>query len=660
MIRASGILIVSTEGKALFLKRSPVGDMAGAWCTPGGKLEDGEDSVTAAVRETLEETGYKVPQAKLVKWTRRISAAQPLAQPPGQSPTSTRLEDQLSDAAQAPATMDAPSEVDFTTYLLKDVEEFVPTLDAEHVAYSWTPLDQPPEPLHPGVRVALDRFQMNELGIAQAIAAGELTSPQWYENIALFAIRITGTGVAFRQEKKDAKGKVVQEAEFVHRDKSHYLTEEFLARCNGLPVILEHPKKSVILNTEEYKERTIGSVFLPFIAGEEVWAVAKIYDQAAASMMENEQVSTSPAVVWRDPDANNTVELENGQKWLIEGKPSLLDHIAVCWQGVWDKGGDPKGVTSATIRGDDDMKTPAEIEADVAAAVLANAKKYEGVIEGLQNVVTGLQTRLDAQDKARADAEEKEKEERKDSAGKRVDAFKFSGRKDGESDEDMKGRRDAEEEKLRCDMEEAGETKEMAADKAKRRRDSADEEDTKEAKAKADAAEAEENEKKGKEVADSVESLRKQLDELKAQMPKAHTDTDLNAIARVQARADEVMTLLGSRARPILPGESLLSYRRHFVTTLKEHSDRWKDKDLTVVAADEGIFTAIEDQVLTDALSKAKSPAAVKAGELRMTSRSDGMGHTINTFDGTPDAWMTPLAGPVRQYARAFNTPDKR
>ena len=34
--------------------------------------------------------------------------------------------------------------------------------------------------------------------MAQAVANGELPSPQQFENIWLFAIRITGTGVAYR------------------------------------------------------------------------------------------------------------------------------------------------------------------------------------------------------------------------------------------------------------------------------------------------------------------------------------------------------------------------------------------------------------------------------------------------------------------------------
>ena len=48
MIRAAGILLTAPSGRVLFLQRSSVGDAAGMWSFPGGKLEDGEDAATAA------------------------------------------------------------------------------------------------------------------------------------------------------------------------------------------------------------------------------------------------------------------------------------------------------------------------------------------------------------------------------------------------------------------------------------------------------------------------------------------------------------------------------------------------------------------------------------------------------------------------------------
>ena len=139
--------------------------------------------------------------------------------------------------------------------------------------------------------VSLRKLFADELGIAKLMKEGELTSPQRYANISLFDIRITGTGLSYRSGIK----------EHVWRDKSIYLNEEFLERCAGLPVIFEHPGTRT-LNTQEYVDRNIGSVFIPYIKGEEVWAIVKVWDEHAARIMEENQLSTSPCVVLTGED----------------------------------------------------------------------------------------------------------------------------------------------------------------------------------------------------------------------------------------------------------------------------------------------------------------------------------------------------------------------
>ena len=314
MIRASGILFLAGD-TALFLRRGKGGDHPGEWCCPGGKIEDGETAEQAAVRETQEEASVDTPPTALRPWTRTFAPAE---------------------------TSEAQSEdVDFTTFVVRLKEQFTPTLSDEHDGYCWAPVSEAPQPLHPGVRVALDRLEWDELGVARAMAAGVLSSPQKYENVWLYAIRITGTGVSYRHNRK----------EFVWRDPAIYLNEEFLARCNGLSVIWEHPEKS-LLNSNEFEDRVIGSVFLPYMREDkpdEVWGIAKIYDDKAVKQMGDNIMSTSPAVNFSDPEENTTIVLEDGKVMLIEGKPSLLDHIAICPQGVWDKGGDPTGVESISV-----------------------------------------------------------------------------------------------------------------------------------------------------------------------------------------------------------------------------------------------------------------------------------------------------------------------
>lgn len=337
-IRAAGILIHTPNKSALYLKRGPGGDYPGYWCFPGGKIEEGETADQAADRETAEELG-SMPEGHKFLWTRSHTTGQDAATP------------EPASEGEFPGQA-LPSElVDFTTYRQPTASEFMPALNGEHVGYAWAPIDQPPEPLHPGCRVALDKFGMTELGVADAIRDGRLTSPQQYENLWLFDIRITGTGLSFRSSI----------GEHVIRAPELYLNDEFLARCNGLPIIVEHPE-TYILNSEEFAERIIGTTFLPYIKGDEVWAIGKVFNDVAAKEMAKDQLSTSPAVLFRDSDVNTTMKLEDGSTLLIEGKPSLLDHIAVCIKGVWDKGGDPAGVVSVEI---DDIRDDAEInEAD--------------------------------------------------------------------------------------------------------------------------------------------------------------------------------------------------------------------------------------------------------------------------------------------------------
>ena len=111
--------------------------------------------------------------------------------------------------------------------------------------------------------------------VAEGIRDGKYESPQKYGDFWLFDLRITGTGFAWRE----ALG------EWAHRDPELWLSDEFVERCNGLAVIFEHPEKAG-LNPEEYRERSIGSVVLPYIKNDEVWGVAKIFDADAALAMQ--------------------------------------------------------------------------------------------------------------------------------------------------------------------------------------------------------------------------------------------------------------------------------------------------------------------------------------------------------------------------------------
>lgn len=271
--------------------------------------------------------------------------------------------------------------------------------------------------LHPGAAVALALPRMDELDVAKAIAAGELTSPQKYANGWLFALRVTGTGTSYRSQLK----------EYVWRDPNLYMNEHFRERCYGLPVIIEHPD-ALMLNSEEYRKRNVGMVVYPYLKKEdnEVWGIARILDQPTAQYMRDHDLSTSPAVVFKESDGNVKEKLSDGQHLLIEGKPSLLDHLAICEEGVWDKGGPPAGVTvaSGTSKSNEEdimadtekTKREEELESELDALRKDMARKDADQGETLDKLLSELDAankRMDAMEARKGDAEEdSERDER--------------------------------------------------------------------------------------------------------------------------------------------------------------------------------------------------------------------------------------------------------
>nr|WP_202385092.1 DUF2213 domain-containing protein [Escherichia sp. HH26CH] len=219
----------------------------------------------------------------------------------------------------------------------------------------------------------------------------------------LVNLRITGTGLAYRAGLK----------EHVWRDPKLYLNEEFLRRCNGLPVIANHPDDAV-LTEEDFKSRIVGSVMLPYIRGDEVWAVCRVYLQSIVEEITDGDVSTSPSVVFNSTSGN--VEVQEGDtNFLIEGVPFLVDHIALVTKdhgslGVWDKDRIPAGV-EVTNTGEIEMEKE-ELQA-LLQGVVSDA------LQGINQKIDGVVTRMDSleqRDKARADAEEQAKKEAEEKA----------------------------------------------------------------------------------------------------------------------------------------------------------------------------------------------------------------------------------------------------
>lgn len=663
MIEAAGILFVAPDDRALFLSRASSDPNApGMWDFPGGKIEDGDKDLTAAaVRECKEETGHSVKRDDITSHTRRVREG-----------------------------------VDFTTFLCRLSEEFVPKLDNEHDGYAWAPVSKPPAPLHPGCAVALQRLTMDELGVARMIVAGELTSPQKYENVWLFDIRITGTGVAYRNSLD----------EFAHRPPEEYLNPEFLARCNGLPVIWKHPDNAT-LNSEEFANRIVGTVFLPYIGdglrhpADDVWAIAKIHDEEAARRMQAEQLSTSPGVVLKKQDVKEKMELSNGSTLLLEGKPHLLDHVAICEVGVWDKGNAPTGVVRD---GDENMVDGVTARVDAEVKEEERKADAEAVsVDKLLKCVDALNQRLDGyeeEDKKREDARRKDgqtegadfeknisklddddDDRRKDARRKdteedeRADRRKDARRKDG--DEEREDRRkdsrrkdeDEEEDKKRKDARRKDEDEdgEMEARRDRRRKDDDEEDRRKDSRRRYDARRKDDDDdRRGDARSDSVtvpkaqlDAMMRQIETLNAKMPKPLSDADWHEMHAIQYRADAVYGAFGGNIKAPRPldGETPPNYRRRLAEGLKKHSPLWKDMDL-YTAVNDAALANVELAIYNDAMQVARNPQ-LGEGELREHKRVLPSGHTSTEFYGKPSAWMQQFAGGRRMVGsiRTKNAP---
>lgn len=533
-IFGSGIMF--RQGKFVFLiQRSD----DGTWCQPGGTIEPGELAIDAARREVLEETGYQY------------------------------------DGPLTPHSVYG----DYLTYRADVPEQFEAKINDESLAAGWFHIDDLPKPLHQPFAEMLAQQALNETDVAALIADGTLSSPQYFYNMWMFAIRVTGTGVTWRSADQ----------EMTFRNPDDYLTPEFLQRVAGVPLIWLHPEKRT-LDSDEFSKRVIGTLTNAWVADKgEVWAVARVYDAEAAEIMATRQLSTSPTVKFSEVAQSIIVD---GQPLLVEPSPELLDHVAICEQGVWDKLLNPTGVKSDSIPKEAENMDKEELVALINQTLDARMAKADSEAADL---------------KAKADAEEAAKKEKADA-----------------EDEEAK------EAKAKADAEEKA---------AKEKADA-------EAKAKADAEEAE---KMAKEKADS--QILQEIAELRSRIPTELSDEERNEVAEAQVKADSVFSSFGKRAPIPLSGEKPMAYRRRLMIQLQEHSPDYKAVDLSAIA-DSQLLSTAEKHIYADA-QKAAS-LSVGPGILREIKRADATGRQISTFEGDPAVTWAPFQSGKRQVT-SFN-----
>ncbi|EGP1371867.1 NUDIX domain-containing protein [Salmonella enterica] len=533
-IFGSGIMF--RQGKFVFLiQRSD----DGTWCQPGGKVEPGELAIDTARREVLEEVGYQY------------------------------------DGPLTPHSVYG----DYLTFRAEVPERFEAKLNDESLTAGWFHIDDMPKPLHQPFAEMLAQQALNETEVATLIADGTLSSPQFFINMWMFAIRVTGTGVTWRSADQ----------QMAFRNPDDYLTPEFLQRVAGLPLIWLHPEKNT-LDSNEFAKRVIGTLTNSWVADNgEVWAIARVYDAEAAEIMATRQLSTSPTVKFVEvPDS--IIEID-GQPLLVEPSPELLDHVAICEQGVWDKLLAPTGVKSDSIPNEAEKMDEEKIVALINKAIDARMAKADEETDA----------------KAKADAEEEARKEKADAEEK-----------------------EAEEAKAKADAEEKAANEKADA----------------EAKEKADAEEAE---RMAKEKADS--QLRQEIAELRSRIPTELSDEERNEIADAQVKADSVFSCFGKRAPVPLSGEKPLAYRRRLMIQLQEHSPDFKTVDLSTIA-DSALLSVAEKTIYADAQKSAS--LSVGPGMLREIKRADATGRQISTFEGDPAATWAPFQSGKRQVI-SFN-----
>ncbi len=470
--------------------------------------------------------------------------------------------------------------------------------------------------------------------VAQGIRDLQYPSPQKFGDFWLFDLRITGTGAAWRESL----------GEWAFRDPEDWLSEEFVARCAGLPVIFEHPDGKG-LDAKEFSQRAIGTIVLPYVKGDEVWGIAKIFDADAAELMQHSYRSTSPGVT--PPAGSQSIPLESGAQVLAEGLPRILDHLAICQAGVWDKNGQPSGVRlDALIQKGEVVDEKSERELELEKKLDAAHKERDDAM-----------AKLDALDKKRHDAEEEKREERED--GKRKDASAAEEAKEEEkragADNDRKdGKRKDARKKHHDAKKHDGEFMDCAKCDSEleefERVDAAGEETVEAGRGTEDV------ERTLKDSNTKIASMERQIAELqRANRPLTLEERD--ELSKSYHRYDSLFQMLMDASPQPTPGETPIAFRKRAANALRKYTTSFKNyvfHDSQQVVD----FELVEKAIIDEATAHAKNPPGdAMVGVVRAIKDSTTMpGKVITRFVGDQHAVWAPFTSPTKRFLKQVRT----
>jgi hypothetical protein len=170
-------------------------------------------------------------------------------------------------------------------------------------------------------------MMVTEMDICRGIIEGALPSPTPCQNSTYVALRLSGTGVAFRPSLN----------EYVYRSPDIWLSAEMQRRLLGVPIIIEHAP-SGLMTSQYFGERCVGFVAASYVNDDErsLWGIARILDSNAIKIIEAGLFDTSPAILL--PPGKSARADVGDHTCLVESEPLFIDHVALVYMGRGNKG----------------------------------------------------------------------------------------------------------------------------------------------------------------------------------------------------------------------------------------------------------------------------------------------------------------------------------